>query len=111
MEIITKELKRVQLVSVSGRVDHESAPKLEQILNELIDAGQYRIVLDMGGVNYISSAGLRVLVGGRKAVRRWNRGDLRLASLQPLVRETFELVGFTRIFDIYDDTVEAVGSF
>jgi anti-sigma B factor antagonist len=111
MEITTRELKRVHLVSVTGRIDHETAPKLEQVLNELIDVGQYRIILDMSGVDYISSAGLRVLVGARKAVRRWNRGDLRLAGLQSLVRETFELVGFTRIFEIFDDTVEAVGSF
>jgi anti-sigma B factor antagonist len=111
MEITTKELKRVQLVSVEGRIDHETAPELERVLNELINDGQYRIVLDMSGVSYISSAGLRTLVGARKAVRRWNRGDLRMASLQPMVRETFDLVGFTRIFDIFDDPVEAVGSF
>ncbi len=111
MEISTRELKRVQLVSIKGRIDHETAPRLEQVLNELIDAGEYRIVLDRGDVNYISSAGLRALVGARKSVRRWNRGDLRLANLQPMVRETFELVGFNRIFDIFDDAVEAVGSF
>ncbi len=111
MEITTKEMKRAQLVSVTGRIDHETAPKLEQVLNEIINAGDYHIVLDMSGVSYVSSAGLRVLVGARKAVRRWNRGDLRLAGLQPMVRETFDLVGFNRVFEIYDDTVEAVGSF
>ena len=62
-------------------------------------------------MGYISSAGLRVLLAARKAVKRWNRGDLRLAHIQPYVRDTLDLVGFTRIFEIYDDVVDAVGSF
>lgn len=111
MEITTKELKRVQLVAPKGRIDHESAPELERALMELVNAGHYRFVIDMSGVDYISSAGLRTLLAVRKAVRRWNRGDMRLAALQPFVKETFGLVGFTRIFEIHDDVVEAVGSF
>lgn len=111
MEVNVRPLKRVQLVAPSGRIDHQSAPLLEQKFNELLDAGHFRIVVDMSGVDYISSAGLRVLLGIRKKVRRWNRGDLRLAALKPMVKETFRLVGFTHIFDIYDDVVEAVGSF
>jgi anti-sigma B factor antagonist len=111
MEISTKELKRVILVSPVGRVDHQTAPELQKTLDDLINQGQFKLVLDMSGVNYMSSAGLRVLLAARKAVKRWNRGDLRLAHLQPYVRDTLELVGFTRIFEIYDDVVDAVGSF
>ncbi|MFN8473622.1 MAG: STAS domain-containing protein [Anaerolineae bacterium] len=111
MEIATREMKRVVLVSPSGRIDHQTAPELQTVLNELIESGHFKIVVDMEKVTYISSAGLRVLLAARKGVKRWNRGDLRLAAVQPYVRETLELVGFTRIFEIYDDTVEAVGSF
>jgi anti-sigma B factor antagonist len=111
MEVNVRPLKRVQLVELSGRIDHQNAPLLEQKLSELVDAGNFRLVIDMSGVEYISSAGLRVLLGIRKKVRRWNRGDLRLAALKPTIKDTFELVGFTRIFDIYDDVIEAVGSF
>lgn len=111
MEITTKELKRVILVAPVGRIDHQSAPELQKTLESLIDQGQFKLVLDMSGVNYISSAGLRVLLATRKVVKRWNRGDIRLAHIQPYVRETLELVGFTRIFQLYDDVVEAVGSF
>lgn len=111
MEVNVRPLRRVQLVAPSGRIDHQSAPELEQRFNQLLGAGQFRIVVDMSGVDYISSAGLRILLGIRKKVRRWNRGDLRLAALKPRVKDTFELVGFTRIFEIYDDVVEAVGSF
>ena len=111
MEITTKELKRVILVAPTGRIDHQSAPELQKALDDLINQGQFKLVLDLSGVNYISSAGLRVLLAARKAVKRWNRGDLRLAHIQPYVRDTLDLVGFTRIFEIYDDVVDAVGSF
>ena len=111
MEITTKELKRVILVAPVGRIHHQSAPELQKTLDDLINQGQFKLVLDLSGVNYISSAGLRVLLAARKAVKRWNRGDLRLAHIQPYVRDTLDLVGFTRIFEIYDDVVDAVGSF
>ena len=111
MEITTKELKRVILVAPVGRIDHQSAPELQKTLDDLINQGQFKLVLDLSGVNYISSAGLRVLLAARKAVKRWNRGDLRLTHIQPYVRDTLDLVGFTRIFEIYDDVVDAVGSF
>lgn len=111
MEISVKEMKRSVLVNPSGRIDHQTAPELQKTLNDLINQGHFKIVLDLSDVSYISSAGLRVLLAARKSVKRWNRGDLRLAELQPYVRDTLELVGFTRIFDIYDSSVDAVGSF
>lgn len=111
MEITTKELKRVQLISLNGRIDHEAARELERALLALIEAGYYRFVIDMNEVKYISSAGLRVLLAVRKASRRWNRGDVCLAALQPLVRDTIELVGFDKVFEVYDTVVDAVGSF
>lgn len=111
MEISVKEMKRSVLVSPTGRIDHQTAPELQKTLSDLINQGHFKLVLDMSTVSYISSAGLRVLLASRKSVKRWNRGDLRLAELQPYVRDTLELVGFTRIFDIYDSAVDAVGSF
>ncbi len=111
MEISTREMKRVAVVEVSGRVDHETSPELEETLDNLIEDGKYNIVVNLRDVDYISSRGLRALLAARKEVRRWNRGDLRLANPQEYIRETFDLVGFTQLFDIYDDLVDAVGSF
>jgi anti-sigma B factor antagonist len=111
MEISTKQLKRVTVVNVDGRIDHSTCPRLEEALQGLIGGGTYNIVMDMDGVEYISSAGLRALLAARKAVRRFNRGDLRLANVHEYVRKTFDLVGFTQIFTIYDDLVQAVGDY
>ncbi len=69
-------------------------------LNELIDQNKSDIVLDLEGVVYISSVGLRVLLATQKKVRP-RKGEVKLVSLQPFVREVFEMTGFTRLFSIY----------
>ena len=111
MEIIHKEFKRVDLVSVSGRVDSNTAPDLESTLRGINDAGRFRIVLGMSNLEYISSAGLRVLVSTLKNCRRYNRGDLRLASLSDRITGVMELAGLDVLYKIYPDATEAVGSF
>src|SRR5947209_6396530 len=111
MEINVKELKRVTVVAPAGRIDHQTASELQRMLDDLIKKGQYRIVLDLSQATYISSAGLRVMLAERKAVRRFNRGDIYLANVSPQIRETLELVGLDRIFRIYDNLLDAVGNF
>lgn len=111
MEISTEQMKRITLITVSGRIDHETSPELEQTLDKLVEDGHYNLVIDFENVEYISSRGLRALLAARKAVRRWNRGDIKLAHPQDYIRETFDLVGFTQLFEMYDDVTRAVGSF
>lgn len=111
MEIEVKNLKRANVVKVGGRVDSSTAPDLEKALNELIEGGHFRIVMDMTDLKFISSAGLRALISTVKACRRWNRGDLYLAALPAQIQSTLELAGLTRVFKIFPDTTEAVGNF
>jgi len=111
MEIAHKEFKRVDLVSVSGRVDSRTAPELEASLRAINDAGRFRIVMDLTNLEYISSAGLRALVTTLKNCRRYNRGDVRLASLPERISEVLEIAGLDALFKVYPDTAEAVGSF
>jgi len=111
MEIEVKNLKRANVVKVGGRVDSSTTPDLEKALNELIEGGHFRIVMDMTDLKFISSAGLRALISTVKACRRWNRGDLYLAALPEHILSTFELAGLTRVFKIFPDTTEAVGNF
>lgn len=111
MEVQAKQLKRVDLVEVSGRIDGSSAPKLEETLKAITDAERFRIVVDLSGVTYIGSAGLRSLVSQLKTCKRWNRGDLRLAGVSGPIAEVFDMAGLTPLFKIYDNATEAVGSF
>src|SRR5512136_363921 len=110
MEISTKDMKRVSLVTVSGRVDSATAPDFEKVLQSFIQANRCQIVVDLKAVDYMSSAGLRGLVSALKASKSGG-GDLRLAQPSSRVREVLELAGLNAIFVVYDDIVGAVGSF
>ena len=110
LEINVSEMRRVQLLEVLGRVDSTSASQLGEAMDKSINEGQMSIVLDLSGVEYMSSAGLREMVRVLKKVRRGS-GDLRIANPSDRVKEVLELAGLDSIFEIYPTQVEAVGSF
>lgn len=116
MDISHRRLNRVDVVSVEGRLTAAEAPELQEQITQLFNEGRYRILLDFAKLDYISSPGLRVLIEARKRAREWkltdfDRGDVRIVNLPPRIKEVFDLTGFTSLFHIYDDMVEAVGSF
>lgn len=116
MELSHRAMNRVDLLEIAGRIDAATASKLKQRIDALFAEGRYRIVLDLAGLEYISSPGLRVLIEARKRAREWKLtdlegGDIRIANLPPKIKEVFDLTGFTSLFEMYADTVEAVGSF
>lgn len=110
MNIETRDLKHVTIVTITGRVDSATAPELQQTLQGLIDTNRPRIVLDLQATEYLSSAGLRVIIALLRATRQ-RGGELRLAQPTPRVREVLDLAGLTPLFHIHADVVEAVGSF
>ncbi len=111
-QVNTKQLKRVDLVSVQGRVDSSTAPQFEQALQSIIDSGRSRIVVNLSEADYLSSAAFRALISALKQVKSSTlRGDLRISTVPPKLMETFKLGGFDEIFKFYDDDVSAVGSF
>jgi anti-sigma B factor antagonist len=116
MELSQRRLNRVDILKVSGRLTAAEAPQLQAELNKLFDQGRFRILLDFSDLEYISSPGLRILIEARKRAREWkltdfDRGDVRIVHIPPRIKEVFDLTGFTSLFQIYDDLVEAVGSF
>jgi anti-sigma B factor antagonist len=110
-KVNTKEYKHVDLVEVSGRIDSSTAPLLEQALSKIMKDGRFHIVVDLTETEFMSSAGLRALIAALKETRRFNRGDVRLANMPPKIHKAFELAGFLELFKVYDNTVDAVGSF
>ncbi len=111
MEITTTQHKRCDVVKAVGRIDSQTASELAQVFDSIIDAGRFNIVFDMQDVDYISSAGLRVLIDVQKTCKRWNRGKVVLVNVNPSVREVLDLVGFEPLFQSFDDLASAVGSF
>jgi anti-anti-sigma factor len=111
MEILEKELKRVYYITLKGRLDAETSPQLDAVLDAAMEQGHFRFLLDLSEVPFISSRGLKSLIRARKEVRRFNRGDVRLVNLQPNVLEVLNFTGLLPLFTIYSDAVEAVGNF
>ena len=111
MEISTKQFKSCDLVSVNGRVDSSTAPQLTETLEGITGGGRYKIVLDMAALEYMSSAGFRALLSTQRECKRYNRGEVVLASVPKRIQEALELAGFTELFKTFAEPVEAVGSF
>ena len=111
MEFSSVELKHCTLIRLGGRIDGSVAPELGSQLRAITDSGQYKLVLNLKDVSYTSSAALRELISAWKACRRWNRGDMRLAELNPNIQKVLDLTGLSTQFAIYGTEVEAVGSF
>jgi len=100
----------VSVLSVQGYVDTTTSAELEESLKRLLKKGRYNIVMDLGGVNYISSAWWGIFISEIKSIRE-NGGDLKLASMIGDVYEVFELLEFQTILQSFDTVQEAVKSF
>ncbi len=100
----------VSVISVRGFVDTTTSGELEESLKRLLKQGQFNIVVDLGGVNYISSAGWGIFISEIKEIRE-NGGDLKLAAMIGEVYEVFELLEFQTILESFDSVNEAATSF
>ena len=83
--------------TLDGRLDTITAPDLESKINEVVGDAS-KLILDLGSLEYISSAGLRVLLGAAQAMD--GKGDMVVRNLTKSVMEVFELTGFSRMFTI-----------
>lgn len=105
-----EERPDVSVISVTGYVDTTTSVELEESLKRLLRKGRYNIIIDLGDVNYISSAGWGIFISEIKEIRE-NDGDLKLARMIGDVYEVFELLEFQTILESYDTVEEAVSSF
>lgn len=96
----------VAVVRVDGVVDTMTAGELEKVMNSLIDQKRYNIIVDLGGVDYISSAGWGIFISNIREIRQ-NRGDIKLAQMIPSVYEIFELLEFDSILSAFDSVDKA----
>lgn len=110
MKITQQNENGVRLISLDGRIDIDGVSQLDQILSDAFEAGQFKIVLDMGKVQYLNSAGLHTLAQYRTYNQRQG-GDLRLVRLSPIVRRVLEVVGFRQFFRNYSSPEAAMIGF
>jgi anti-sigma B factor antagonist len=110
MEIIEKKHNDISIFMLNGRLDSNTSPALEEKILEAIKSGSNKMIIDFAALEYISSAGLRVLNKATKQLKP-NEGTLILSSMQDYVREVFEIAGFDSFLPIVSTMDEALKKF
>ena len=102
--------RMVQKVKISGYLDSSTFPQLQEHLDNLLKQGNQYYLLDLQNLDYISSAGLGVLMGILREVRERN-GDLKIFNMSEKIERVFYLLGFSRLMKVYSSEAEALESF
>jgi anti-sigma B factor antagonist len=100
----------ISIVRVDGVIDTMTATDLEKVMNSLLERRRYHIVIDLGGVDYISSAGWGIFISNIREIRQ-HSGDIKLARMIPNVYEIFELLEFDSILRAFESVEKAKGDF
>lgn len=110
MKTDIRQERDITVVAVSESVDALTAPDLTRTLTEQIKGGHSNLVVDLTGVEFMSSAGLRTLLGAVKESRT-SGGDLRIASTNPGIDKVLKMSGFHNVAKVFTSSSEAVASF
>lgn len=109
MDITENRQGNIPVVSINGRLDHNSSAPLEKRLGALVDAGAKHIVLEAANLEYVSSVGLRVLILTAKRLKTAG-GNLLIAGLVESVRMIFKISGLEATLALFPDTEAALAS-
>jgi anti-anti-sigma factor len=109
MQIAQETEGEAVILALTGQLDSSAAQSAETTLSAALGAGSPQLVLDMSGLDYISSAGLRVLLVVAKKAQQ-AKGKMALCGLSPNVREVFSVSGFDTIFSIQPDRAAAIAA-
>jgi anti-sigma B factor antagonist len=110
MELSTRDAQDVRIVDFQGDLDSNTASSAEAYLNELIDAGAKNVLLNLEHLDFMSSAGLRVLLATAKRLQSMG-GGLRVCCLNETVQEIFEMSGFISILNVTKTEQESLDAF
>lgn len=107
MEIISMKQGNAVVVRLKGRMDVITSSAFDQACDKLVQGGDKRLVLDLAALEYISSAGLRSILGVDKKLKAQG-GILALCNLEGMVKEVFNVSGFAAMFAIFDSAEAAL---
>jgi len=110
MEITVTDAGEVKVIRIEGKLDTQSSPDAQTQLTQLIDQGATKFVVNFEKLDYISSAGLDVLLKAAKQLKG-NSGELRICSLNEFVQEVFEISGFSTILSVFNSESDALSRF
>lgn len=106
LEIAQEEQDTLRILILRGRLDADTAADLELAVQDLLTSGARDFLIDLEGVSYVSSAGLRVMLALAKQLEG-SKGRLRLCAIGPAVMQVFDVAGFSKLFVIVKDRAAA----
>ena len=107
MEIDHKVENGIINIAIKGRLDAATSPTAEETIQQAIAGDENRLLFDLSGLEYLSSGGLRVILGAAKEMRR-REGKIALCSLNSYVNEIFEISGFSAMIPIKDSVEDGL---
>ena len=110
MQISSNVEDDVTVVRIQGSLDTQSSPEAQAALDKLITGGTRRIMCSFADVDFVSSAGLRVLLATAKKLGTL-QGEIRVCAMNPVVKDVFEISGFSMIIKVFDTEPEALQGF
>jgi anti-sigma B factor antagonist len=99
----------IEVIDVEGEIDVYTAPRLRELLIDLVSKNTYKFVVNMEKVEFLDSTGLGVLVGGLKRMRTYD-GSLDVVCTQQRIRQLFRITGLTKVFGIYETVDQAIAA-
>jgi anti-anti-sigma factor len=108
MNMLENKIDDITVIAISGRIDLSSSKDLEEYLDKTINSNS-KIIIDLSNTEYVSSSGLRVMLGALKKSKK-KKSNLILASPQLMVRNVLEISGLSNIFPVYRDVEAAIRS-
>ncbi len=108
MEFESNKQEEALIIKIKGRMDAITSPEFEKECSKWIDGGESLLVVDLEGLEYISSAGLRSILSAAKSLKA-KQGEMRFCNLTGMVQEVFSISGFASMFSIFNSLEEALG--
>jgi len=110
VQITTRDVNDVKVVQIEGEMDTGSSPEAQQQLDQLREQGVKKILLDLAKLEFISSAGLRVLLATAQEIKAAG-GELRVCNPNETVKEVFDISGFSTLLMCFDNEAKAMAGF
>lgn len=110
LKVKVKTKNSIKILKIKGYLDAYTSLQFEEQIRNLVDSGNYKIIVNLKNLSYISSAGFGVFMAFIDKTRE-NGGDIKFCCLPKKINEIFELLGFKYIFEVYDKESQAIKSF
>jgi anti-anti-sigma factor len=110
MELTKRVLDNTLVVDMAGSLDTQTAGSAMDALQVHLDARPENLLINLAGLEFVSSSGLRVILRAAKQVRA-NGGNMKLCGAQGMVKEVLEISGFDRLLDLHDEEAQALAAF